>query len=188
MLQVTTTHQKGMSLSINVSFSMACRTKPKPVKDWNVQSFSCSKERLNYPPDATERDLSPAILDLQRRVREEMRKSHSLKSAQYHTKKKVARSQAERQPKAVLHDKRVTFERRSTDGKRKAAIEDDWNLLDLSDVEPVDLEKMDLTGLAPSLLESVKGDSLDYTEEERTALQALLEKRDDRGRVPEGGF
>jgi hypothetical protein len=54
---------------------------------------------------------------------------------------------------------------------------DHWEKLKLEEVQPCDLEAMDLTGLSPSLLAHPKGASVDYTERECKLAMALLEKK-----------
>lgn len=74
----------------------------------------------------------------------------------------------------AVHAKKKPPKRDSTDTECQAAIEEDWELIDLSDVQPVHLAKMDLTCLSPSLLELAERGSLEYTEEEKEALQELF--------------
>lgn len=54
---------------------------------------------------------------------------------------------------------------------------DHWGRLKLEEVQPCDLEAMDLTGLSPSLLAHPKGAGMDYTERKRKLAMALLEKK-----------
>ena len=54
---------------------------------------------------------------------------------------------------------------------------DQWKMLKSEQVQPCELEAMDLTGLSPSLLAHPKDASVDYTERERKMAMALLEKK-----------
>lgn len=142
---------------------------------------------------------------MQRHVRNEMRKAHNARATRERFSRTTAekyqtayRSKAEAQVKEVLGRQLTTavmrtaysryvsrkvsntsnqrLEPQSADMRQGMAIKNDWEKLDLSDVQPVDLERMDLTGLPPSLIEHAEHSSLDYTEEERKVVQMLLEK------------
>jgi hypothetical protein len=54
---------------------------------------------------------------------------------------------------------------------------DHWEKLKLEEVQPSDLEAMDLTGLSLSLLAHPEGGSMNYTERERKMVIAWLEKK-----------
>lgn len=76
----------------------------------------------------------------------------------------------------AVRAKTKPLQRKSTDVDCQAAVEEDWVMLNLSEVQPVHLAKMVLTGLSPSLLELAERGSLEYTKEEEKALQELLAK------------
>lgn len=67
-------------------------------------------------------------------------------------------------------------EHESTDTESRAVVEEDWEMVNLSDVQPDHLEKMDLTGLEPSLLEHAERSSFDYTADEKKTVQLLLQR------------
>ena len=65
----------------------------------------------------------------------------------------------------------------AADGDVRMSRKDHWEKLKLGEVQPCDLEAMDLTGLSPSLLAHPEGPSVDYTERERKMAMTLLEKK-----------
>lgn len=194
-----------MPFSIHVKLKMAYRSMSARLKDSNKRSQPNQVERLPFPTDATEVDLSPEVYALQRRVREEMRKTHRTeKTRKCDIEKTAPKSRAKGLPDVLLRDKTMVgtlaleyalgvvhgvfdFERRpytdlqlhereSTDTRNRPVVEEDWELVNLSDVQPTHLEKMDLTDLAPSLLDHAERSSLDYTADERKTVQRLLQR------------
>lgn len=88
--------------------------------------------------------------------------------------------------RSAIHDKKpnsnVTYTHKERKHKVPAEvvddddIKDDWELVELADVQPSHLEVMDLTDLSSSLLEHPKGLEMEYTAEEKKALETLLDK------------
>jgi hypothetical protein len=115
--------------------------------------------------DLKETELSADILAMQRRIRESKfqdRNAHAAPGIVEKPKDDVTTS---------------TSKHESTVGNVRMSRKDYWEKLKLEEVQPCDLEVMDLTGLSPSLLIHPEGPSVDYTERERKMAMALIEKK-----------
>ena len=116
--------------------------------------------------DQKETQLSVDILAMQRRIRES--KQQSLKDH--------AGPGIREKPKD--HTITSTSKHESTEeGNVRMSRKDHWEKLKLEEVQPCDLEAMDLTGLSPSLLAHPEGRSVNYTERERKMVRDLLERK-----------
>ena len=116
--------------------------------------------------DLKETQLSADILAMQRRIREGIgqdRDAHAVPEVENKPKHHATTSTSK-------HEETV-------DGDVRMSRKDHWEKLKLGEVQPCDLEAMDLTGLSPSLLAHPEGPSVDYTERERKMAMTLLEKK-----------
>ena len=111
--------------------------------------------------DLKENQLSAEILSMQRGIRESKRQTAVLEK---HLGDHATAS-------------RPTPKQKAADADVRMSRKDHWEKLNLDEVEPCDLEAMDLTGLSPSLLAHPTGASVDYTAREREMATALLEKK-----------
>lgn len=165
-----------MPFDIHLGFEMVFGTFSTRAKNPKVRAPRHPNKRHPFPSDTTEADLSPEILALQRRVRDEKRKASHMKVVRKRVVDKVALKYQIIQWQKAVRAKTKPLQRKSTDVDCQAAVEEDWVMLNLSEVQPVHLAKMVLTGLSPSLLELAERGSLEYTKEEEKALQELLAK------------
>ena len=121
-----------------------------------------------YRPDLKEIQLSADILAMQHRIRESKHQDLDAHAA----------AEIGKKPKDHASASHPTSKHESTaDAGIRMSRRDRWEKLKLEEVQPRDLEGMDLTGLSPSLLAHPKGVSVDYTERERRMAKALLEKK-----------
>lgn len=105
---------------------------------------------------------------MQRRIREDKRQEHNAWTADARENKaKDDASALQTDPKPESTAKASV----------RAATKDDWKMLDLEDVQPWDIEQMDLTDLSPSLLAHPEGAQVDYTEQERKMIMSIESKR-----------
>jgi hypothetical protein len=116
--------------------------------------------------DLKERELSADILSMQRHIREGKRQEHDARAAGESAKTPKGQASA-----------------LNTDGKLETVVEDaraaakrNWKTLGLGDIQPWDLEQMDLTDLPPSLLAHPTDPEVDYTESEREMLASIERK------------
>lgn len=149
-----------MSLSLTATLSIAYKCTPLPTTLKKQKAQAPLEARLEPHPhhiDLKQNQLSAEILLMQRRIRESKRQDYN--SSQITPKQK-----------------HTTLE------SAWMATKYDWEELSLEEVQPGDLQAMDLTGLSLSLLAHPKGARVDSTEQERKMLMALLEKKTLRGR------
>jgi len=120
-----------------------------------------------HRPDLKENQLSADILAMQRRIRE----------SKHHDRDAHAAAEIGKKPKDHASAAHSTSKNEATaDGGVRMSRKDHWEKMKLEEVQPCDLEAMDLTGLSPSLLAHPEGASVDYTERERRMAMVLLEK------------
>ena len=121
-----------------------------------------------YRLDLKETQLSANILAMQRRIRESKHQDRDAHAAPGVDKKQNDYASASHS----------TSKHESTaDTGVRMPRKDHWEKLKLEDVQPCDLEAVDITGLSPSLLAHPNGASVDYTERERKMAVELLEKK-----------
>lgn len=128
---------------------------------------AASREHTIYLHDCKEDMVSPEILSMQRRIREEKQKVHDARADHKgNGKAECDTAKAQTDPKQEVPAK-------AEDGE---GTSDDWEELDLADVQASHLEAMDLTDLSPSLLEHTQGPDMDYSAEDEKILERSLEK------------
>jgi hypothetical protein len=157
-----------MPLFFTATLTITCETRPTRAaqKEQNVPSLVAYLKPHPHLLDLKERELSADILAMQRKIREGKRQQHEAGAAGKSAKTSTGPASA------VKTD--VKMETMVEDVR--AAAKDNWKTLDLEEIQPWDLEQMDLTDLSPSLLAHPTGAEVDDTESERETM-ASIEKR-----------
>jgi hypothetical protein len=154
-----------MPLFLTATLTITSGTKPAQAAQREQKPVTYFKPHPHLL-DLKERELSADILSMQRHIREGKRQKHEAGAA----------GESAKTPKG--HASTL-----NTDGKLETVVEDaraaakeNWKTFDLEDIQPWDLEQMDLTDLSPSLLEHPTGCEVVYTESERE-MMASIEKK-----------
>jgi hypothetical protein len=159
-----------MPPTVTATLTITYRATPRKVvrkKQKVPPSFKTRHTPFPSLPDLKERQLSTEILSMQRRIREDKRQEHNAWTADARNNK------AKDDASAVQTDPKLES---TSKASVRAATKDDWKMLDLEDVQPWDLEQMDLTDLSPSLLAHPEGVQVNYTEQEKKMMK-LIEKK-----------
>jgi hypothetical protein len=141
--------------------------KPAPKKQTVPKPSKTHLETYPFRMDLKETQLSADILAMQHRIRKD---KHSNRNAQIV-------DGIDKEPKdhaTASHS--ASKQKPVKEAGVRMSRKDHWEKLKLEDVQPNDLEAMDLTGLSPSLLAHPEGTSVDYTEKERKMLMELLDE------------
>lgn len=155
-----------MSLSLAATLSIACGKTSAHGEQKSIEALPqkpVSRKPLDpHLPDRTEGLLSPDILAMQHRVRKGKHRGLEARAKHRHGEKpdddaKKTHKRPKQKAQAEVVD--------------KDDIKDDWELVDLADVQQSHLEAMDLTDLSSSLLEHPKDPDVEYTAEEERALR-----------------
>jgi hypothetical protein len=159
-----------MRLTLTANLAIAYGSLPtKATRDKQKSPAPSRTLQLEPHPnrlDLKEKQLSTNILAMQRQVREGKQQSRDAHAAPGIVEK--PKDDATASPSR--HEKEA-------DGNVRTSRKEHREKLKLQEVQPCDLEAMDLTGLSPSLLAHPAGGSMDYTERERKILMALLEEK-----------
>jgi hypothetical protein len=138
----------------------ATRNKQKAPAPLRTPQLEPHPNRL----DLKENQLSTDILAMQRRIRESKQQSRNAHTAPGIAEKPRDHAAA---PTSKLE--------KTADGSVRMSRKDRWEKLKLKEVQPRDLEAMDLTGPSSSLLAHPKGADVEYTEQERRLMKVLIE-------------
>jgi hypothetical protein len=157
-----------MSLFFTATLTITCETRLTQAvqKEQNVPSPVAYLKPHPHLLDLKERELSANILAMQRKIREGKRQQHEAGAA----------DESAKTPKGNALALNMDRKLETTVEDAMAAAKKNWKTLDLEDVQPWDLERMDLTDLSPSLLAHPTGSEVDCTESERE-MMASIEKR-----------
>lgn len=160
-----------MRLTLTATLAIAYGKEPTQANQKKRKALAPLKSQIDPHPyrlDLKENQISADILAMQRRIRES---THQDRDA--HTAPGVDKKQHEHASASHSTSKHED----AADAGIRMSRRDHWEMLELEEVQPGDLEVMDLTGLSPSLLAHPEGASMDYTERERKVATALLEKK-----------
>lgn len=160
-----------MRLTLTTTLAIAYGKAPAKATRNKQKAPAPSSWQIDPHPhrlDLKENQLSADILAMQRRIRESKRQD-----CNPHIAPEIGE-----QPRDHASASHSTSKHESTaDAGVRMSRKDHWKKLKLEQVQPCELEAMDLTGLSPSSLAHPKDASVDYTERERKMAMALLEKK-----------
>ena len=160
-----------MQLALTATLAIAYGKEPTQATRKKRKALAPLRSQIDPHPyrlDMKENQLSADILAMQRRIRESKRQNCDARAAPEIEKK--PKDHTAESESASKHEKTP-----NTGGRMSK--KDHWEKLKLEEVQPCDLEAMNLTGLLPSLLAHPKGASVDYTDREHEMAIALLEKK-----------
>lgn len=160
-----------MRLTLTATLAIAYGKAPTQATQNKQKAAAPLRSQIDPHPyrlDLKENQLSADILAMQRRIRESKRQDRDARAA----------PEIEKKPKDhPAASESASKHENTADRGGRMSRKDHWEKLKLEEVQPCDLEAMDLTGLLPSLLAHPKGASVDYTEREHEMATALLEKK-----------
>lgn len=160
-----------MRLTLTATLAIAYGKEPMQATRKKRKALATLRSPIDPHPyrlDMNENQLSADILAMQRRIRESKRQDRDARAAPEIEKKLKDHTAASES--ASKHEN-------TPDTGTRMSRKDHWEKLKLEEVQPCDLEAMDLTGLLPSLLAHPKGASVDYTEREHEIATTLLDKK-----------
>ena len=160
-----------MRLTVTTTLSIAYGKAPTQATRNKQKTPAPLRSQIDPHPyrlDLRETQLSAEILAMQRRIRESKQQDRDA-----HTTPEIGKKPGDHASASHLTSKNEA----TADVGVRMSRKDHWEKLKLEEVQPCDLEAMDLTGLSPSVLAHPRGASVDYTERERKMAMALLEKK-----------
>jgi hypothetical protein len=157
-----------MPLFLTATLTITCETKSAHAaqKEQKVPSPVAYFKPHPHLLDLKQCELSANILSMQRHIREGKRQEHDARAA----------GESAKAPKGHASALDTNGKMETTEEDGRSTGKDNWKTLDLEDVQPWDLEQMDLTGLSPSLLAHPTDSEVDDTESEREMMTPIENK------------